>query len=228
MENRKFIKRKKKKELNDFAIYLQFNCDNSALFMQMLRYYNFISKSINYDNIIVTKNTTAGSVFETTNAAANNLVETKSDRCWVAICFESDTVKLPQLRNAIISAKRNNCEKLMVFGVKADNDALTIANSQFPTKFVDLQNTYALFENSETLPKVPQSKTIKQRILPQYAFNKRRFGWYFTGAVFLFFMSFVSYFKLYNLLWATALAGVALYCLLNKRYNKIPTNVKLE
>ncbi|MCM1289377.1 MAG: hypothetical protein NC132_01815 [Corallococcus sp.] len=206
LENRKSVKKQKKKQLNDFAIYLQFNCDNSELFMKMFNYYNFITEKVNFDNIIATK----------------------SERCYVAICFENDAVKLPQLRNAIICAKRNGCVKLLVFGVKADTGALTIANGQFPTKFVDLENAFALFEHSETLPTVPQAKATKQHILPQYAFNKKRFGWYFSGAVFLFLTSFISYFKLYSLLWATALAGVALYCLFNKRYNKIPTDVKLE
>lgn len=206
LENNKSIKRKKKKELNDFAIYLQFNSDNSAIFMKMFNYYNFTTEMVDFDNIIVTKN----------------------ERYFVALCYDGDAVKLPQLRNAIVAAKRNNCNKLLVFGQKTDNGALNVANAQFPTKFVDTANAYALFEHSETLPKIPAAKAAKQRILPQYAFNKKRFGWYFSGAVFLFATSFISYFKLYSLLWATALAAVALYCLFNKRYNKSPTDVKLE
>lgn len=206
LEKGKSVKRKKKKELNDFAIYLQFNSDNSALFMKMFNYYNFTTEIVDFDNIIATK----------------------TQRYFVAICFENDSVKVPRLRDAIVAAKRNNCDKLLVFGPKTENGALNVANAQFPTKFVDTANAYALFEHSETLPSVPNAKPVKQRILPQYAFNKKRFGWYFSAAVFTFATSFISYFKLYSLLWATAFAVVAFYCLLNKRYNKQPTDVKLE
>lgn len=206
LENNRSVKKKKKNELNNFAIFLQFNCDNSAVFVKMFNYYNFTTEIVDYDNIIATKN----------------------ERYFVAIRYDCDTVKLPQLRDAIVAAKRNNCRKLLIFAPKIDNGALTVADGQFPIKFVDTANAYALFEHSETLPKLPNSKAAKPRILPQYAFSKKRFGWYFSGAVFLFLTSFISYFKLYSLLWATALAAVALYCLFNKRYNKPPTDVKLE
>ncbi len=172
----------------------------------MLRYYNFTTEVLDFDNIIITKD----------------------KKTFVALCFESDTVKLPQIRKAVVSAKRQNCQQLFVFGNKFDSGLLTLANSQFPTKFVDIENALQLFEHSQTLPNIPESKKIKQQFLPKIAFNKKRFGWYFSGAIFMLFTSFFSFFKLYSLIWATVLFGLSLYSLFNKKYNKQPTNVSLE
>ena len=224
LANRKFQKQKKKKLLSDFAVYLQFGCDNTALFARMLNYYDFTTESIDCDSLIISKKA-AMTQGDLTNDSVDKM---KCERNFVALCYGKDTVDLVELRKAIVAAKRNNCDKLMVFGVQIDSGALAFASNQFPVKFVDVMNTYELFEHSETLPKIPEVKVKKRRILPQYALNKRCFRYYLTGAVFLFLTSFISYFKLYLLVWATALTVVAFYSLFNRRYNKLPTDVKLE
>lgn len=212
-ETKRETKKKLKKMLANFATFLQFNSDNSALFMTMLCYYNFTTLKVDFDNIIISKNT-------------QNLAENK--RIFASFCFQSDGVSLGQIQDAVVRAKRENCQELMLFGNKINESLLTLANTQIPTKFVDTANTYELFEHAEKLPDVPNCKTPKPHIVPQFAFNKKRFLWYFFGAVYNLVLSFFSYFKLYMLIWATVLFCLAVYSVVNKRYNKAPTDVKLE
>lgn len=204
-ETRKNAKQKQKKLLRDFAILLQFNGDNSALFSRMFCYYNFTTEIVDFDSIIVTKNS----------------------RCFVAFCYREGALSTSQLQSAVVAAKRKNCTRLFVFCNKVDNALAAIANSQLPTQFVDTENAFSLLEQADMLPKIPSTSAPKQRILPQIAFNRRRFGWYFCGALFTLLTSAFSYFKLYLLIWSTALFALALFSLLNKRYNRTPTNVTL-
>ena len=154
--------------------------------------------------------------------------DAENKRVFVSICFQSGEVNLAQIQDAIVHAKRENCQEILLFGNKINNSLLTLANTQIPTKFVDTANTYALFEHAEKLPNIPAANPPKQHVVPQFAFNKKRFGWYFFGAVYNIVLSFFSYFKLYLLIWATVMFCLALYSILNKRYNKKPTNIKLE
>ncbi len=205
-EDKKQTKQKEKKTVNSFGTFLQFNADNAALFSEMFRFYRYEVEPVDFDNVVLSKD----------------------NRCFAAICFQESAVTLAQIQKAVVSAKRNGCNKLIVFGNKMDNALQTVANTQLPTKFVDLANTYALFEKAEKLPQFENGKTVKQHIIPQFAFNKKRFGWYFGGALFMLLTSFVSLLKIYLLVWSTVLFGLAMYSLCNKRYNKIPTDVTLE
>lgn len=205
-QKKKNVKTKKKKTIKDFAIFLQFYSDTAELFMPMLCYYNFTTEKVDFDNLIISK----------------------EQRIFVAICFQNDSVTFGQIQKAIVEAKRAGCEKLMIFGNKADNGIVAFANSQFNCRFIDAANTYELFERAEKLPQIPKQKLPKRSFLPQFAFSKKRFGWYFFGAVFTLVTAIFSYFKLYLLIWSTVLLCLALYSLFNKRFNTQPTEVTLK
>ena len=219
-ETKRETKKQRKKTLENFAMYLQFNSDNSALFMQLFCYYKFISTIIDFDNIIISK-------AEETDHHCTTRAKTDK-RTFVAICFQAEYVTLAQIQSAIVTAKRQNCQNIMIFGNKINSSLLTLANAQIPTKFVDTANAYELFEHAEKLPQMPNCTTPKQHFIPQFAFNKKRFLWYFFGAIYNLVLSFFSYFKLYLLVWATVMFCLAVYSVANKRYNQPPTNVKLE
>lgn len=206
VETKRETKKKFKKTMADFAAFLQFNSDNSALFMPMFCYYNYITKHLDFDNIIIEKD----------------------KRILAAVCFQTETVNLAQIQSAVVLAKREKCAELMIFGNGASGNLLKLANSQIPTKFVDTANTYALFEHADKLPTVPDLNAQKQHFLPQFAFSKKRFWWYFFGAAYNLALSFFSFFKLYLLIWATVMFCLAVYSIANKRYNKTPTDIKLE
>lgn len=205
-QNIKEEKRQRKKLLKNFFEFLRFNADNQALFEKMFEFFRYEVSRIDFDNAVICR----------------------EKRSFAALCFKTESLSVEQLQHAIVCAKRQNCQQLMVFCNKAENSLQTLANSQIATKFVDLENTYALFEQAEKLPEIPNAKPTKIYILPQYAFNKKRFGWYFGGALFTLFTAAFSFLKAYLLVWSTVLFALAMFSLFNKKYNKTPTNVKLE
>ena len=207
-ENHKRLKLNERKKIAEFKEHLRFGADNAALFADMLRYYRFEVTRVDYDNLTVTKN------------------ETKS---YVAIRFAKDTLSSDELVAAVIAAKRAECSKLYVFANKIDNTTLSVAEPHLHTVAIDVANTYALFERCDKLPSVSPKKTVKKSsFVAKYAFNRRRFGWYFASSLFMLIIAVVSYIPWYMLGWATVSLGLALYSLLNRRYNTEPTSVTLD
>ena len=202
------IKIAKKKAVASFVNFLRFNANNAAIFENMLRYYHFEIEKQTYDSLIVSKN---------------------GQLCYVAISFAHDSLTRDELREAVVSAKRANCNALYVFTNKVDASSVSNANAHLSATFIDAENTYALFEQCDKLPTVPNKSTPKKAtFLAQYAFNRRRFGWYFTSSIFMLLISLISYFPWYALAWATVFFCLAVYSLVNKRYNYTRTRVTLD
>lgn len=201
------LKKSQKKAVADFCNLLKFGADNATIFTPMLRYYHFEITETDFDSLVATKN---------------------GAKCYVAICFGKDNLGQDELRQAVISAKRAECSKLYMFTNKIDNQLKDMANKHLPTVCIDASNTYALFEQCDKLPPIPQAKPTKPRLVAKYAFNRRRFGWYFTSSLMMLVLSVVSYFPWYSLAWATVLFAVAVYSLVNKKYNTVPTRITLE
>lgn len=207
-EKGKKIKSAKRKSISALSEYLRFGEDNATLFADMLRYYRFEVTKVDFDNIIVEK----GSI-----------------KSYVAVRFTQDNLGKDELCKTVVNAKRADCSKLYVFTNKADKSLVDSANAHIRTVTVDIANTYALLEQCDKLPALKQIKPSKRPfIIAKYAFNKRRFGWYFTASLFMLAISVVSFIPWYTLSWATINLGLALYSLLNKRYNVTPTNVTLD
>ena len=197
-----------KNEIASFVNLLRFGADNAAIFEDMLRYYRFEVEKQDFDSLIVSKN---------------------GQKSYVSICFAQDSLSKDDLRTAVISCKRANCEKLYIFTVKADGTAIATANAHVPTSIIDAQNTYVLFEQSDKVPALPQQKPPKKvSFVAQYAFSRRRFGWYFASSLFMLLISFISYFPWYTLGWATVFFALATYSLVNKRFNVAPTRITLD
>ena len=187
---------------------LRFGADNAAIFADMLRYYHFEVDRQNFDSLIVSKN---------------------GQKSYVSICFAQDSLSRDELRAAIIACKRAGCERLYVFTAKADATAVATANAHVKTSVIDAQNTYTLFEQCDKLPALPPQKPPqKVTFVAQYAFNRHRFGWYFVSSLFMLLISVISYFPWYTLAWATVFFALAVYSLVNKRFNVAPTRVNLD
>lgn len=207
-ESGKKIKLDKRKRIAALSEYLRFGEHNSKLFADMLRYYRFEVTEVNFDDLVVVK---------------------KNIKSYVATRFTQDGTSKEELCKAVIAAKRADCDKLYVFANKVDKALVDAANAHLHTVTVDVANTYALLEQCDKLPTLTDIKPSKRPFLvAKYAFNRRRFGWYFTASLFMIAISVVSYIPWYTLSWATVNLGLALYSLLNKRYNVTPTNVTLD
>lgn len=203
----KRLKKQQKKAISDFAEYLKFGEDNASLFEDMLKYYGFEVFKTDYDSLDAVKN---------------------GVKSYAVIHFEQDALSKDALRNAVVDAKRRKAEKLYVFTCKADQPLQTLANAHIPTSFIDAKNTYQLFEQCDKLPAVKIKSRAKSSFVAKYALCKQRFGWYLGSCLFLTAVSIVSYFPWYTLAWATVMFALALYSLLNKKYNIIETRVKLD
>ena len=207
-ENGKKIKLAKRKCISALSEYLRFGVDNAQLFAEMLQYYRFEVEKVDYDNLIVVKNNT---------------------RSYVTLRFVQDSVSKDDLVRAVIATKRADCAKLYVFANKVDKPLVDVANVHVHTVTVDVANTYALLEQCDRLPELKEIKPSKRPfIIAKYAFNRRRFGWYFTASLFMLAIAVISFIPWYMLTWATINLALALYSLLNKRYNAVPTNVTLN
>ncbi len=204
--NRALLKKQKKAKVKAFAKYLCYCTNLENLFEGMLKYYTFYPLYKRKDCLVCAKN---------------------NQRVFVALCFVEDSLSKNTLRNILIQANRRQCQRAIIFcnGVSAQlkDDVL----HQIPFQFVDIANTFALFEQAEKLPPLPKVKS-KSAYTLQYAFNKKRFGWYLGGAIYMVITSVLTFFSLYSLVWATVMLFLALYSLLNKRYNAMPTAVTLK
>ncbi len=205
LQCKKNARAKRKKTLANFAAYLQFNTDNSALFEQLFRFFGYETQTVDFDNLIAVKN----------------------KRIFVSICFQTAKLTENRVQQAVVSAKRTNCNELLIFTNKSENNLMAIANQQLPTKLSDTANCLALFEKAEKLPPLPEIKEQKIRLIATVAFNRKRFGQYFSCAFFTLLCAAFSFVKLYLLIWATILFLLAAYSLLNKRYNQLPTDISL-
>lgn len=200
-------KQKNKKAVASFYDYLKFNADNAQLFQSLYEYYRYDVEKIDYDSFVATKD---------------------GQKTYVALRFENDSFSVSDLRAAIVTAKRANVNKLCIYAGKIDPPIKRSAAQHFDVTFVDANNAYALLEQCDKLPNVPQIKPIKASFAASYAFCRKRFGWYFASSVFLTIISIVAYFPYYTLGWATVMLCLALYSMFNTRYNVKTTGVKLD
>lgn len=204
----KKIKLAQKNAVSSLVNYLRFGLDNATLFCDLMQYYRFSTTKVDCDALIATKN---------------------GQSSYVAICFAHDKLSSDELRNAVISAKRAACNRLYVFTTKVDSSLIAVANSHVTTTVIDAQNTYTLFEQSSKLPSIPQQKAPKKAsFVANYAFNRKRFGWYFASSLFMLLISFIAYFPWYTLAWSTVFFALAVYSLVNRRFNVPPTRVTLD
>ncbi|MCH5156464.1 MAG: hypothetical protein J1G02_01140 [Clostridiales bacterium] len=206
-EQGKKLKQTKKSNVAKLSEYLRFNENNAELFADMLRYYRFEVTPVDYDNLIVSKNDSTS---------------------YVALRFAKDSVTKDELCKAVVSAKRAKCSKLYVFSNKIDSATVNLAEKYLHTVTVDIANTYALLDNCEKLPSLPKSAQRKSSVIASYAFNRRRFGLYLLSCLFMLAVSVVAYFPWYTMGWATVNFILAMYSLLNTRYNTPPTNITLD
>ena len=69
------------------------------------------------------------------------------------------------------------------------------------------------------LPPIKLNKQVSNTPILNYAFNHKRTKNYLVSSAFAYALAFLSYFPLYNLIWATVFALAGLYSRFNKRFN---------
>ncbi len=200
-------KQNSKKKLASFGAYLCFCEDIGNVCAELLKYYSFDIKKVQNDGIVATKS---------------------AIRYHVALLFDNDCVTIAEVRRVVRRAKSLQANKLIVFCIGAKPTESQLANSEIPTKFVDVATLYTLFEQADKLPALDKTIVKKSAYFAQFAFSKRRFGGYFASGMFLLVTGALTFFPLYSIVWGTALLGVALYSLLNKKYNVVQSVATLE
>lgn len=205
-DSRKQRKKAERKKTEALANHLRFGANNGELFQKLLAYYNFRTVSTEGEDIVATKN---------------------GQNYYFALRYAADSVSREESVKAVVAAKRAHCAKLYIFAHKADLSAC--ADGGVPTVFADVANVRALLEQSDLMPRLDCKKTApKSHFAAKYAFSRRRFGLYITTTLFLLAVTAVSYVKWYTLAWATVSLCCAVYCLVNRRYNALPTAVTLD
>lgn len=203
----KSAKKQNKKAVANLYDYLKYNDDNAAVFADLYRYYHYDVHTVDFDNFIAEKDGVT---------------------TYVTLLYAKDSVNSADIASAVVAAKRSKADKLRIYAAKIDAAALKNAAQRFDADFVDAANAFKLLEQSGKLPAVPDVKQRKNSFAAQYAFCRKRFGWYFGSCIFMTLISIVAYFPFYTLAWATVMLILALYSLLNTRYNVRQTDVTLD
>ena len=206
-EQVKSVKRQNKKAAANFYDYLKYNGNNAELFAELYRYYDYETDIIDFDSFVAVKDGMS---------------------TYVATVYAKDALTQSDVANLIVQAKRKKTDKLRLYAGKADPAVIKNAKLHFDVDYVDVNNAYELFSQADKLPQVPEIKPVKNSFAAQYAFCRKRFGWYFASSVFMALLSLIAYFPYYLLGWATVMLILALYSLFNTRYNVKSTNVTLN
>ena len=144
----------------------------------------------------------------------------------VALKFKFTPLNADDVLQVVQENRIDHQAKTYLFCKRYGADAQRCA-SIAPQKVILLDCTaiYDWLERLNKLPQISQTKKVKQHPMLSYALNKRRFGYYFGSALFLFATSFISYFPIYSLVWATLLTAIAFYSKFNTRFNVLTTDV---
>ena len=207
-DKRKSRKNAQSKKAAALGEYLRYGDNNIALISDMMRYYRFDVISAGTDDLVAEKN---------------------GKKCYVALRYAADAVNKEELARCVVAARRAHCCKLYLFAHRAEQSLLKQASAYIETDLVDDANLTELLLQSDKMPQLPSRKTPSEtRFAPKVAFNRKRFGWYFASSLFTAALSVVSYIKWYTLSWATICLILAIYSLVNRRYNVQPTSVTLN
>ena len=204
--------KQKKSTLAALSQMLTFGTDNAAIFQDLLTYYGY--KCSTSDN---------GEEF---------IAEHDGKRFLVTLCFFDDKLNAATLRRTVVNARRADCNGLLVFCHNTDGGATSSAQKAsacgVEVKVFDIADICELMTQADKMPALPTIDGNKRvGIVGTYAFCRKRASQYLLATAFLVAVSFVSYIKLYNLLWASALFALGMYSLFNKRYNTRKTASRL-
>ena len=201
------ISKAHKAKLSKLASYLCFCESLPTIIAELVKYYSFEVQKVQNEGIVATK----GGV-----------------RFYIGLLLDHDFVTVAELRRVVRCAKSQDATKLIVFCLGVKGTEIQLANGILPTKFVDTQATYTLLEQADKLPPLEQNVAKKSAYFAQFAFSKKRFGGYFASGMFLLVSAALTFFPVYTIIWGTVLLGVALYSLLNKKYNIVQSAATLE
>ena len=198
----KHRKKVTKKQLENLFATLNYCEDLSSIFAPMLSYFHYQVVKIDYDHLLATR---------------DNKVH------FVVLSFDSKSLSASQMRSAIIAAKRKKATDLLIFSYSTTGSILANANHHLPTKIVDILGTYNLLKQSGNMPLTTQVKAFNAPIIAQIALTKKRAKLWTASSIGAILLSFVSYIDWWLLSWATIFALLAIYCLVNKKYNNTTT-----
>lgn len=186
-----------KQQIRALCDKMRYEANNADLLEPMLTYFGYQTIEKRYDEIVCRK---------------------QGKKYLVVAEFAAPKLTEETLAKHIVAAKRQNVDKLLVFCADIHPSA-TEACKNFDVRVVRAEELFRLFVTADKLPELPQKTRSDGGLVARFALCRARFGWYLFGALWTAAMSLVSYFKVYSLVWATILFGLALYSMFNRRYN---------
>lgn len=136
--------------------------------------------------------------------------------------FEFDCLSGQRIVDFIKKAKREKFDKITIYCNKVCANFKEIVKMDVvEVQILTLPDCYDFLKRYDALPALAEK--VKMRKANKFfalALNKNRFVYYFWSAVSLFLLSFVSFFKIYTLVFATILFAVALYSKFNNKFNE--------
>ncbi len=174
--------------LHTFDDFLVWNGNNAELFADLLAFCNYNTSILPNGYLLLQQNN------------KKYLATT----CFVA----TETLSPSVLQNAVATAKQVNATKILLF----TNRDLPV-QVPFEMQTYNLQQTYALFCACGKLPAVKNCTQPAKRFALSSVFNKKLFGKYAVGSLFLAVFSMFSFFPFYTLVWSSILFALALLSL---------------
>ena len=199
-KTRKEKKQEDKKKVAALKLKLIMDSDSADIFEETFRKNGYSANTVN----------------------SHSFVAKKEDGIFVHVNFSFKKLTDQDIVAPLKLAAHYDCPKLYVFC--ADFDASAKELTKIVKKEIciaDINETYRFLKKHGTLPELKDTENVKKpasKIL-YFALNKKRFPYYFWNAVFLALLAQITFFPVYNLVIASVMLALAVYCRLNKRFN---------
>ena len=199
-KTRKEKKQEDKKKVAALKLKLIMDSDSADIFEETFRKNGYSANTVN----------------------SHSFVAKKEDGIFVHVNFSFKKLTDQDIVAPLKLAAHYDCPKLYVFC--ADFDASAKELTKIVKKEIciaDINETYRFLKKHGTLPELKATENVKKpasKIL-YFALNKKRFPYYFWNAVFLALLAQITFFPVYNLVIASVMLALAVYCRFNKRFN---------
>lgn len=158
-----------------------------------------------------------------------NLVATKDgEKRLIKVGFELKNSSCATVVSACKLARNLGCTQVDLWCKGVDGEVAKYVDV-LPARLsvIDCNKAVALLEKYQKMPDLKVAKQVNETPILQYALSKKRTKSYLASSAFAFALSFLSYWPLYNLVWASIFAILGLYSRFNKRFNIAEQNISL-
>ena len=151
------------------------------------------------------------------------LAAKESEVIFLTFDFSLPALSAGFICKSVQTATANGAEEVIVLCGKADKNSFEAANlSSVKVKLCTIDGVYGFLKKRGCLPELPSAKRMRLVTLKNFGalfFHRSRAKVYLSTSIFLILFSYISMFKLYDLIMGSLLLLFSAYARFNKRFN---------